>query len=84
MVVNDFEVDEHFDGMEVPVARSALKRGTVYDADLAYVLTGAEWPVSGDATTRAGGIIKRHHCPFLGRIGGPKQAVASGKLRGKA
>ena len=59
MVVEDFEVDEHFDGMQVPVAHSALKRGTVHLAAQVYERFGTEWPVSGDATTRAGGIIHR-------------------------
>lgn len=40
------------------------------------------WPVSGDATTRAGSIVHRHRCPLLSQGGGiRRRGVAGGWLR---
>lgn len=60
MVVEDFDL---YDGMveygPERVAGQALRTESAHSATAAWHLLGAEWPVSGDATTRAGTALHR-------------------------
>lgn len=75
MVVTDTELGWE----DYAAAHSALTCGTVHDAAAQHERTGAEWPVSGDATTRAGTILHRQR-PLFDLPRPPLRGVASGRL----
>lgn len=84
MIVEDYGIDDGWP-MYAAVAQSALTFGTLEDVDKAHTGWGAEWPVSGDATTRAGGIVhrRRRHSANCRTtvVSSRRRGVAGGWLR---